>query len=212
MHDGQGFEDALLDFFQPVVVLIEDGLGMGQIQIVFGGGVPRQLSHQLQITASDLIIRCVGRHARQAFELPVDFFLDGFGQIGVFQLLADFRDVFIVAMLAQGLLDGLFLLPQHVLALLFVHVIPRLFCDLAAQLGDAQLMGEDAIDLLHQLQRRLARQYGLLLLYRQIGERCDAVHLNHRIGDVTHQLLVYLIPIVGVVQAGDTLGELTIDV
>ena len=44
---GEVLDDALLDLFQSIVVLIEDLLGVGEVEVVLGGDVPGQVEQEV---------------------------------------------------------------------------------------------------------------------------------------------------------------------
>ena len=211
LHDRQRLENAFFDVLEPVVIFVENGLGVGEVEIVVGAGMPRQLCDQFQITAGHLIIGSVRRHAAKALQFPVHFFLHRVRQFGIHQLLPQLADVLVLVALAEGLFDGLLLLPQHVFALLLFDVVAGLFGNLPAQLGDAEFVRQDAVDVLHQFQRALAGQRLLLQLQIDVGEGRDAIHLDHRVAQMPHQLLVDLLAVVAVVKRCDALRQLAID-
>ena len=140
LQHSQRFQDALLHVAQAVVVFVEHLLRMVQVQRVFRDHVPRQLGHQLQITAGHLIVRGVGRHAPQALEFPLDVLLHRFRQHSLAQLLLHFGQVFVAVFLAQGLFDGALLLAQQLLPLVLVDVLAALVRDFLAQLHHGCLM------------------------------------------------------------------------
>ena len=60
--NAQKFKDAVLDFVQAVVVFIQDGLGVGYVQIVLGYLFPGQFAQELKIGMQYGSLGCVRMH------------------------------------------------------------------------------------------------------------------------------------------------------
>ena len=64
---AQVLENALFDFLQAEMIVVEHFAGVRYVQIVFRTRVPRQIEYELEVRARDMII---GRAGRQPFEAP----------------------------------------------------------------------------------------------------------------------------------------------
>lgn len=105
------------------MVVIQNAPCVGNIEVVFGEILPRQLQHEIEIGADDVKIRRRGRQLLQplqfAFRLPAHFVR----QIGLGQLLLQrFNLGLISTLIAQLGLNGAQLLAQQVFALLSISV------------------------------------------------------------------------------------------
>ena len=120
-------------------------------------------------------------------------------------MIAEFGDVFVLAGLAERLLDGPFLLAQQVLALLLVDIVPGLLGDLAAQFADLHLVAQDFVDPFHQLPGGPALEYRLLLFQRDVCQVGNAVHLGDRVVDGADELLIDLVTVAAAIEARDAL-------
>eukprot|EP01132_Coremiostelium_polycephalum_P014500 gene14501-biopygen6823 len=121
---GEVFEDALLDFFEAVVIGIENIFGAGQVQAHLGLGLPRHLHQPVDVRTNH---GGFGRHRRHLLELVQlgsglgqRVFRQAGGIDALFQLL-DFVVAFLAV--AQLFLNGLHLLIQVVLALAALHLL-----------------------------------------------------------------------------------------
>ena len=123
LYDGEVFEDSLLYLVQPEVVLVELLPRTLQVQIVFGGFVPRQIQKQLQICH---LHRVFGHRRIQALHFGERLF-EHFGHLLVpvlfGGLFAHFLDFLVGAVAAQLVLNRPHLLLQEVVALLTVEFL-----------------------------------------------------------------------------------------
>src|SRR6185437_13768171 len=109
-----------------VVILVQDSLCLGQLEMLLAADVPRQLDDVLQERADDLAFHRLPADPAEPAELAVDF-LSGLGrQLERLDLLAKLLQVVALVALAQLALDRLELLPQEHLAL----PLPELLLDL----------------------------------------------------------------------------------
>ncbi len=181
LHDGEEFEDALLDFFEAVVVFVEDAPRLVEVELVLGRFLPRQLKHVLKVSADDVV---VGRRRRQplhAAQLALGLFAHVVGEVGLLQALAQQLGLGALAalVLAQLLLDRLHLLAQDVVALRLVHLALRLGGDLRAQLHDLDLARQARVGDLQQVVRRVGFEHLLLLLDAEVEDRAEEVGELH---------------------------------
>ena len=145
LQHGQVIEDAVLDLFQVVVVLVEDLGGVLDVHRRAGRNAPGQAGHPFQVGARDAVFGRSREMRARRFELAQGLGLDLLGHAGGFQLLAQILDVargFVA--LAELLLDGLQLLAQIELALALRELALHLRLDAAAQLQQLALAREVA--------------------------------------------------------------------
>ncbi len=88
----QVLQNAFLNFFQVVMVLIQNLTGLGQLQVVLGDDTPRQLDHPFQVVADDLVVRGGGRGALEALQFPFSLFHGVGRQFGILQAGQEFGD------------------------------------------------------------------------------------------------------------------------
>ena len=123
------FDDALFHLLQPVVITIQDFLGMGKIEIILAVFVPRQIDDRLYILRLDGKIR---RLRMQTFQLA-HFLFKRFGYrrrpFFLGSLFAQFLYLQLVDIAPQLFLDGLDLLLEKIFLLLLVNILVRLHLD-----------------------------------------------------------------------------------
>ncbi len=128
------------------MVLVQDLACLRDVQAVFGRDLPRQLQHEFQVGADDVVIRGAGRQPLQPGQLAPGFFQNFFRQVRLFQAFPEqvafglFR-----ILLAQLLLDGPQLLAQEVLALFLAHLGLGRVRDLAAKLQHLKLVRQKGV-------------------------------------------------------------------
>ena len=144
----QVFNDALLYFFQPVVVLVQHRLGVGQIEVVIGDFIPRKLEHHVQIVGLHAVLTALRVHPFQLSKLFVKGFAGVVGPVFVRRFGALLLNFFLQRVGSQLILDGLHLLVEEEFALLLVKV--------GLDFGvDVLLQGEHVLLLVEQLHHRL---------------------------------------------------------
>ena len=201
---GEELEDALLDLLQPVVILVEDRLGVLEVAALLGLLVPRHRDQPVEIVARD---GRLGRHRRHRFEplqLLDGLFLDVLRHPRLFDLLLQLLDlVALLVLAAQLLLDRLHLLVEVVLLLRLLHLLLHARLDAAIDLELVDFGFEDGGDAVEALERRVDFEEVLLLVDAdqqmrgdRVGELARVVHLHggdHRVVvQVVRQLHVLL--------------------
>ena len=88
LDDRQMFKDALLDVFEVIVILVENLLGLIQIQIVRAALVPGQIQNPFEISANDVIVGRGGGQPLKPFKLAFGFLEHLFRQAGLLDALA----------------------------------------------------------------------------------------------------------------------------
>ncbi len=161
------------------MVLVQDLLGVVEVEVVIGLDAPRQADEPVDVGADDALLRAGARDAGQAVDLLEGALLDLVRHGRLLDLLAQLGrlgDGRIV--LAELLLDGLHLLAQDVLALGLVHLGLDLGLDAALELEDLDLLGEELarqpqpirdVDGLQQLLALLGRH--LRAVGRHVGQQ-----------------------------------------
>ena len=87
LADGQNFQNALLDLFQTIVVMVQHLAGVGLVQIVLGKGVPGQADDGIQIAANHADFGLIAGHFAKALAFFQQLFLAGGIQVQVLNLL-----------------------------------------------------------------------------------------------------------------------------
>ena len=121
LADGKKFKNAILDFFQPIVVRVENFFGVVDGAGFLGALLPRHGQQPVNVIAAHGGLGRHGRHGLQLLQL-----LDGLvehilGHAGGLDLLAQLVELALLAA-AQFLLDGLDLLVEVVLFLRALHL------------------------------------------------------------------------------------------
>ncbi len=127
-------QNALLDLLKAIVILVEDFLHLGQVEIIFGEEIPGKIEHQVQVVHLDGVLGHLGVHAPQLVELFVEMLGYGLGPFLFLRFLQQVFDVFFLRILTQFFLNCFQLLAQEVVALLLFDVGPDLVFDLVFQL------------------------------------------------------------------------------
>ena len=136
----------------------------------------------------------MGGHLGEALELSIHFLAHVVGQVDVAQLLAQFGDVFVVALLAERLLDDALLVAQHVFALALLDFLPSLRLQVALHLDHGNLLPHQAVDGFQERLDLIDLQHllllGLLDIAQQFGQ---TVHLRNLVLDAADHLMEELI-------------------
>ncbi len=151
--NAQVIQDAVLHLLQAVVILVEELLGLLDVDLAGRALRPGQNGQPLHVVARQRVVRRRRIHPRQPGELLQRILLGLLRHAGGFDLLLEVRDVLLgLVQVAQLLLDGLHLLAQIEVPLRLLDRILNLALDLVAQLLNPQLLGQVAVD---HLQPRL---------------------------------------------------------
>ena len=81
LRDGEVLEDAVLDLLEVVVILVENGTRVLEVEVVVGDLVPRQGHEPVEVGADDAVLGGRGRDLLQPRQLSVDRLLHVFGQL-----------------------------------------------------------------------------------------------------------------------------------
>ena len=125
----QIFQDALLHFLHAVVVLVENLLGVGQAQVVYGVFVPRQIYQRLQIVDLNRIVGALRIDVVKLGHLLLENRLGcsvPYFVLGLFEQFLLLRTSFPFSQFSLDLLNLLF---QEVFLLLFFHLVLSLSPD-----------------------------------------------------------------------------------
>ena len=163
---GQVLEDALLHLLQVVVVVVEDLLGLDDVDLGLGALAPGQRHQPVEVGAGHGVLGRGRRHLGEAVQLAQGLLLGVLGHAGRLDLLAQLVELaLLVVALAQLLLDGLHLLAQVVLALVLLQLGLHLALDLVADLQHLQVLDQHLVEPL-QARLHVERLQHLLLLRR----------------------------------------------
>jgi hypothetical protein len=153
LADGQVVKNALLHLFEVVVILLEDGVRLGDVDVLRAGGlVPRQRGHPLEVSARNHVLGRGRGHFLEPLQLAVALLARLGGHLRLFDLLAqllDFGDG--VVGFAQFLVNRLQLFAQQVFTLALAHLLLDLLLNLRAQLEHFALATQFAHERLQAL-------------------------------------------------------------
>ena len=132
--DSEVFQNAFFDLGEAVVVFVQDFFRVGQVQEVVAFFGPRQVKDPVQVVSGHGSLGHHRRHGSQMVDFFLDFFFVFFGDAALCQLFSvHVGFFFLVFGVAQFFLDGLELLAQVVVLLLFVHFLADFFFDFRFQ-------------------------------------------------------------------------------
>src|SRR5262249_25674471 len=132
LEHSEVFENSFFNFFQIVMITFENLTSLDDIDFLGRKEIPWQGHKPIQISARDGIFRGSRRHASQASQLALGFFLRLFGHAVGLDLFSKFFDFALrVVAFTELSLNRSELFPQEVLALAF----PDLLLDLALNLA-----------------------------------------------------------------------------
>ncbi len=187
LEHGEVLQDPLLDVVEPVVVLVQDLLGAGDVELVLGRVAPGEVQDRLGVVPDDAVLGTGGVRPGQLGQLLLQRLDDRLGQVValVGQLVPELVGVPARPLgLAQLVLDGLELLAQEELPLLLVHVGLDLGPDLLGDLEHADLLLEVVQDQLGPVEQGARLQQALLFLDVDLQVRRDKVDQEARALDV----------------------------
>ncbi len=151
------------------MILVEDLLGLDDVQLVLAGHRPRQRDQPVEVSACDGVLGRLGGHLGQTVELFFGRLACLLRHPGLFDLLLQLVDLVLAfVLLAELLLDRLHLLAQVVLALGLADLVGDLRLDLAGDLLQLELAGDDLDQLLHAVLDVVALEQADLLLGRDV--------------------------------------------
>ena len=179
------FEDALLHFLQPIVVVVQLLLSILDAEIILCFLTPREGEQCLEIIQLHVVVGSLHGNVLQLTYLAADKSLNLFRQLYFGDSFAQFNNVLILAS-SQLVLDILNLLLKEILLLLLVQFLVCLILNVALEAGKLHLAPQH----LHQAIRALIEAVLLnqLVLIRK-GKRhirTDEVGQEHWIVDIAH--------------------------
>ena len=116
------------------MVLIEDPARVGDVQIVLGACVPRELGHPVEVGPDPSVLGRLFGCPLEPTELPLGLLANGVGHPGLGDLDAERLDHVLRAVLAELLADRGHLLAQDRLALPLFQTVGHLVTDLLLHL------------------------------------------------------------------------------
>ena len=197
---GEVLEDALLDLLEAVVVLVEDPLGLDDVQLLLGLLAPGQRQHPVDVVAHH---RRLGRHRRhhaQLLQLLLDLGLRLLRQVLLLGALLQLGQLVLeLVAVAELLLDRLHLLVEVVLLLRLLHLLLDARPDLLLDLQDLDLRLHQLVEARQPLRRRvhledrlLVGQLELQLPDHRVGQLAGILDGLHRDQDLGRDALVEL--------------------
>ena len=122
------------------MVLVEDPLGLDDVEALLAPGRPRQLGDELEVVPEDLRLRRLAGEALELLPLPVDLLADLLREDERLELLLEPLEVILAALpLAQLLLDRFHLLAEEHLPLPVAQLFLDLRLDLLLRVEDVDL-------------------------------------------------------------------------
>ena len=118
---GKVFDDALLDLFHAIVILIQHLAGTLQIQLILGGFLPGQIQDPLDIGTGHVDLRDSRRHLGETVDFLLGLLAGFLIQRSLGQTLPEFFNLGAV-LVAQFGLDGFDLLTQVVVLLVLLDL------------------------------------------------------------------------------------------
>ena len=176
LADGQVFEDPLLDLLQVVVVGVEDLAGPAEVEPVAARLRPGEDGEPVEVGPDDRVLGRAGVHPGEPVDLALGLGQDLGGGLGLLELLPELVQLGVVRLaLAELVLDRLDLLAEEVVALGLGDLRADLLLDLARELQDGELPGEELAELLQPGPDVGLGQELLLLLDRERQARAEQV-------------------------------------
>ena len=138
---GQIFDQALFNFFQIVVIAIQDLLRLLEIEVVLAQVIPRKICDDLDVTDDDGELRAGRRNKIEPLQFALGLLHHCLGRLGFFEPFAQLLRLFFAAALglAQFALDRLELRPQISAPLRIGKLRVHIFLQSLLNLGDLQL-------------------------------------------------------------------------
>ena len=182
VFDGEKLQNALLDLFQAVMVLVQYGACFFDIVVFLFCLSPGQVQANIQIAAGNAAFWGRGLHFGKSFDLFDKLFLHLGGQV----LCGDLIHIFLgflrgVLPLAQFFVDGFDLLPQIIVTLTLVHLGLDLFLNILFKLQDLDLLGKQAQQQRHPAPGVLQLQKHLLVLEIHLHILCNIIGQGPRV-------------------------------
>ena len=182
---GQILDDPLLDLLQAEVILLEDVLGLLQVDRLLLGLAPRHGQQPVEIVAHHGRFGRHRAHVAQLLDLGLGLGARLLGQLGLPDALFELHDlVALIVGFSQLALDRLHLLVEIVLALGLLHLPLHAAADLLFDLQDADLALHQAVDLLQALRYVDGLEQALLVADFHGQMRGDAVGQLGGVGDL----------------------------
>ena len=170
------FDDALLDFFEAIVVLVEHSLGVIQVKIVLRHLVPRQVEQRLEVIGLHAVFAGLRVHPLELADLFVECFLCVVGPVFGGRFGALFEDLLFERVGPELVLDGLHLLMQEELALLLIEVGFDLALNVLLQGQHLLLLVEQFEDFLSALTQIDFFEDALFVLHFDLHVAADEIH------------------------------------
>ena len=186
LEHGEVFYDTVFHRVQPVVVFVQNFLGVLQVQVVLAHLFPGKGEHEVQIIVLHAVVRRVGG----VFLEPVKLFVEGLGYfLGPFFLFRTLLELVVVFAFVHTelFLDGLELAVEVVFPLLLVDFGLDLLVDVLLDLGELYLHIQQAQELhgagAHVVVLKEVDFVGKIVHFHGSG---DEVHQEPEVGDAAY--------------------------
>src|SRR6516164_4776734 len=120
--DGEIFNDALLDLLDPVMVVVEDLLGVNKIVIDLRLLIPGDRQQPIEVVAHDGAFRRHWRYLPELLELVGRLLARLLRELSLLDLVLDLGELVAAFLVADLFLDRLHLLVENILALGLLHL------------------------------------------------------------------------------------------
>ena len=165
------------------MVVVQDLLGMLEVEVVLGGLAPRKVQHELDVVVLDAVVRGAGIVLLELGHLLVEDSTHFRGPLLGVRALAELLEVAGLVH-SELLLDGAELVVEIVLALLLVDLALDLLVDLLLDLEELQLHV--------QHRQELHRTHLQVVVLQQVGLVGEIVHLDGSRDEIDQELeIVY---------------------
>ena len=187
LEHGEVFDDALLDRLESVVVVVEDLLGVLEVEVVLADLLPGQLQHEVKVVVLHAVVGRRGVVLLQFRELLLEDFGDLLGPLLRCGPLLEAVE-FLGVVHSELLLDGAELVVEVVFPLLLVDLALHLLVDLLLDLHEFDLHVEhrEQLEAAH-LDVVVLEQVHLRLEVLNIDGGRDEIHEEAEVVDGLHR-------------------------
>ena len=152
VHNGQIFENTLLDLFKSIVILVENAFRLFEVSIGLGGFVPRQFQNCLHVIADDAAVCGARRHFSKFSDFTFYLFLNLRIELQLLKLLTPaLRLACGFFSVAEFVLNHLHLLSQDIFFLILFHRFLHTLADVTLHGKNLILLQNLAVDDLQTL-------------------------------------------------------------
>lgn len=177
LMDGEVFDYAVFDFFEAVVVAVEDFLGGFQVAFIAGGFAPWEIEQPFDVCAGNGGLGRHGGHLCQAVEFAGGFLAGFVAHFAAVDFVGEFFDFHIVvAAEAEFFFDNLELFVEEVFFLAFADLGSDLRHDLVFEFEELVFHGEELAEKYEFMVEILGFQKLLFVAGFEVGVVADGVY------------------------------------